>query len=310
MASTKTANIHPVVLMAIADAHERRRTEARIVTMRDGTQKKEVTPQAKTIGALLGTYERGAINITGCFAIPYGIVQAGDASGNEVKMDMAYMEEMLEYNKKTTPYEGPVGWFTTTHQLDGLDVNVHDYFMRRVNRWYQRTKDVPAVVCLTLNCDLVLKTMKTDPIVYIKISTGIPGASEPHTSIFHRINVQVSTYRAEQVVLDVALKGLASKERETRIDDGVHELTAGIAQMLRWLSTIGAYVDDVIGGRATPDPQLGRQLMDAMAHGNQITSKQMDKIVNGSIRDHLMVSYLSQVAKTQLALYEKMVAIV
>jgi translation initiation factor 3 subunit F len=281
----------------------------RVVEMSDGSTKKELMVQAKTIGALLGTYERGAINITGAFAVPYGTTQQGNQQA-ELQLDMQYLEEMLEYNKKTKPYEGPVGWFTTTHMLESLDVNVHDYFMGRINKWYQRTKDVPAVVCLMLNCDQLDKAGKTDPIVYIKTSTGIPFAKDPHTSIFHRINVDVTTYRAEQVVLDVALKGIESKGREVRMSDGVTELAAGISEMSGWLETIGRYVDDVIAGKTTPDPLLGRRLMEAMAYGSQMTSKQMDKIVNGSIRDHLMIAYLSQVAKTQLALYEKMVAIV
>ena len=52
MASTKTARVHPVVLLSIVDAHERRRTEAKL---KDG--KKEITPQNRTIGTLMGSFD-------------------------------------------------------------------------------------------------------------------------------------------------------------------------------------------------------------------------------------------------------------
>ena len=55
---------------------------------------------------MIGTYERGAINITGAFAVPYGVIKGqGDDSEDELQLDMLFVNEMLEHCKRTTPYE-------------------------------------------------------------------------------------------------------------------------------------------------------------------------------------------------------------
>jgi len=122
----------------------------------------------------------------------------------------------------------------------------------------------------------------------------------------------VSGYRMENVALDTINRGLDNNKREVKLGDGVTELRTTLGDMITWVRQITDYIDLVLAGKVQPDADLGRKLIEALSsgHAGKFTTKHLDKIITNSMRDHLMVSYLAQVAKTQLALYEKMVVTV
>jgi hypothetical protein len=89
------------------------------------------------------------------------------------------------------------------------------------------TRDTLPVVFLTVDCRLGKD--KLQPRAYIKFaitrtavcrkyrtSSGIPGTVSPHTAIFHRLRVDVSGYRMENVALDTIYRGLDNTKREVR----------------------------------------------------------------------------------------------
>ena len=54
---------------------------------------------------LLGYYDKGAVEVTNCFAVPH------NESEDEVAADLEYARNMFELHKKVNPSEVIVGWY-------------------------------------------------------------------------------------------------------------------------------------------------------------------------------------------------------
>jgi translation initiation factor 3 subunit F len=78
-----------------------------------------------------------------------------------------------------------------------------------------------------------------------------------------------------------------------------------VQRLLRLLDTVTAYVDDVVSGKRESDEALGRQIADALS---AIPSLSMDRFrgsLDTTIKDTLMVTYLSQLATVHLKIAER-----
>uniref|UniRef100_A0A1I7U5H9 MPN domain-containing protein n=1 Tax=Caenorhabditis tropicalis TaxID=1561998 RepID=A0A1I7U5H9_9PELO len=95
MASNLTVNVHPGVYMSVVDTHMR-------LLMSEGNEQK------KCMGTLMGYYEKGSIQVTNCFAIPF------NESNDNLGIVDQFNQQMISALKKTSPNEQPVGWFLTT----------------------------------------------------------------------------------------------------------------------------------------------------------------------------------------------------
>lgn len=58
------------------------------------------------------------------------------------------------------------------------------------------------------------------------------------------------------------------------------------------------------------DPIIGRKLMDVVTHAStQLQPEKFGNLIKNSLRDYMMISYLSNLTKTELALQEKFVSL-
>ncbi|VDO06723.1 unnamed protein product [Brugia timori] len=82
--------VHPVVYLTIVDAFERRSNK----------------PGAndKALGTLMGFYEKNAIQVTNCYAIPFR-----EQKEDTPELDDGFNQTMLMMMKRATPSEQPVG---------------------------------------------------------------------------------------------------------------------------------------------------------------------------------------------------------
>jgi translation initiation factor 3 subunit F len=72
------------------------------------------------------------------------------------------------------------------------------------------------------------------------------------------------------------------------------------------LETASNYVDSVVEGKVAPDAEMGRQVADTLATVPRIRPEVFDKLFNDSLQDLLMVTYLSNITRTQLTIAEKL----
>jgi len=72
------------------------------------------------------------------------------------------------------------------------------------------------------------------------------------------------------------------------------------------LETISNYVDGVVTEKIPPNSQIGRFLANAISSLPKIDPQIFDKMFNNSLQDLLMVVYLANLTRTQLAFAEKL----
>ena len=99
---------------------------------------------------------------------------------------------------------------------------------------------------------------------------------------------------------------ISSREQTTSLTSDIAGLESSISKLQELLKTVSTYVDDVVEGRTEPDITLGRRIADTLASVPRIDPVVFDSMFNDSLQDLLMVVYLSQLTRTQLAIAEKL----
>ena len=68
------------------------------------------------------------------------------------------------------------------------------------------------------------------------------------------------------------------------------------------LETASEYVGKVVDGKLEADDTIGNQIADTLSSVPRIRPEAFDKMFSDSMQDLLMVSYLSNITKTQLTI--------
>jgi len=77
-------------------------------------------------------------------------------------------------------------------------------------------------------------------------------------------------------------------------------------KLLEMLETASEYIEKVVDGKIEADDAIGRQIADTLSSVPRIRSEMFDKMFNESLQDLLMVTYLSNITRTQLTISEKL----
>jgi translation initiation factor 3 subunit F len=88
-------------------------------------------------------------------------------------------------------------------------------------------------------------------------------------------------------------------------DEGA-ALQHSMEKLLSMLETCSEYVDGVVDGSISPDDEVGRDISETLNSVPRIRPEVFDKMFNDSLQDLLMVTYLSNITKTQLLIAEKL----
>merc|ERR1712154_638484 len=269
MASNQVCKLHPVVLFSIIDSYERRNEDAK-----------------RVIGTLLGTVERGVVEVTNCFAVPH------NESDDEVAVDIEYARNMFELHKKVNVAEVIVGWFSTGWEVSVHSVLIHDYYSRE-------TKNP-----IHLTCDTFVRGGKMSIKGYHSTTIGVPGKTTG--TMFTPVQVETIVYDPEQVGVETLQKGKYNSKRLVQLSSDLKRVETSSRWLREMLTHVTQYVDDVLAGKITSDNSTGRFLLDLVTSVPRIEAEQFDGMLNSNMKDLLMVVYLANLTKTQLALNEKL----
>merc|ERR1712226_465848 len=272
MAVNIRVKVHPVVLFQIADAYERRDME-----------------KYRVIGTLLGSVDKQSVEITSCYCVPHKDYE------ERVDVDVVYNQDMLELNKKVSPSENLVGWFTTGNEVTSHSSLIHDYYSRE-------TKDP-----IHLTVDTTLNSGRMSLKAYVFVPIGVPGATSG--SMFTPIPVEILAYEPEVTGLDLLHKTKFTKLRQVELIPDLARCSEGIGKLENMLDSVIEYVEVVPSGRQTPDNAIGRKLLDLINSVPKMNPEEFEKMLNSNMKDLLMVIYLTQLTKTQLELHEKLTTI-
>lgn len=283
--------VHPLVLLSVLDHHTRRQEGA-----------------GRVIGTLLGRRDGDRVEVTNCFAVPHA------ERGDEVAIGKDFNRQMLALHLRANRKETVVGWYATALPDDAEGGEPSGY--RCIADTSSLIHEFYAGECEDDPVHLVVDTSLQTDAVNLRAyrSTPVQVRGEPLANLFHEIGLAVRCSEAERISVDKMVKAQRQQgEEEEKKDspevddeDEAAALRASMERLAGMLETASAYVDGVVEGKTPPDDAVGRKIEDALSAIPRIRPEVFDRMFNDSLQDLLMVTYLSNVARTQLTIAEKL----
>ncbi|XP_065060271.1 eukaryotic translation initiation factor 3 subunit F-like [Rhopilema esculentum] len=261
--------LHPVALFGIVDSYERRKEDAK-----------------RVIGTLVGNLDKGVVEVKNCFAVPH------QETEDEVFLEMEYAANMFDLHKRACPSEDIVGWFATCDDVNEQSLRIHEY--------YSRVTANP----IHLTVDTTLKSGKMNIKAYLSSPMGVPGATIG--TIFTPVKCEVTYHTPEAVAIDTFVRNKGGSKKPLTLLSNIQHIARSCDKLIERLGQTVEYVNDVLNGKAAPNNDIGRALMDVVGSVPQMDPDQLEKMLNCNMQDLLMVMYLATLTKTQLSIGTKL----
>jgi translation initiation factor 3 subunit F len=195
---------------------------------------------------------------------------------------------MLALHLRANRKEVVVGWYASCYgdqEIADTSSLIHEFYASEVEE--------SDPIHITVDTRLLEDSLK----IRAYKSTPILVQGEPLANLFHEVRLSMESREEETICLD---RMMGSPQQEDA------SLQVSIEKLLELLETASTYVNGVVDGSIPPDAMLGRQIADTLAAVPRIRPEIFDKIFQDSLQDLLMVTYLSNITKTQLAIAEKL----
>ncbi|EEF35495.1 eukaryotic translation initiation factor 3 subunit F [Ricinus communis] len=236
----------------------------------------------RVIGTLLGSVlPDGTVDIRNSYAVPH------NESSDQVALDIDYHHNMLLSHQKVNPKEVIVGWYSTGLGVTGGSALIHEFYSR----------EVPNPVHLTVDTGFRNGEGTIKAYVSVNLSLG----DRQLAAQFQEIPLDLRMLEAERVGYDILKTTMVDK-----IPSDLEGMEVSMQRLLALIDDVYKYVDDVVEGRAAPDNSIGRYIFDTVGALPKLSPSAFDKLVNNGLQDHLLLLYLSSIARTQLSLAEKL----
>merc|ERR1712157_495469 len=211
-----------------------------------------------------------------------------------------FNRQMLALQMRTNRKEAVVGWYATALQdehsgdfrcITDTSLLIHEFYAGECE-----DSPVHLVVDTSLQSDgIILKSYVSMPVTVKEEALG---------NIFHEIKLTVKMNDSERI----CLHRMISSNNEEILDESA-TLLHSIERLYEMLENASSYVDKVVDGSLTPDDHVGRQLADTLSSIPAMRKDLFDKVFNDPLQDLMMVSYLSNLTRTQLTIAEKLNAL-
>lgn len=268
--------VQPVVLFSILDHHKRRRSD-----------------QKAAIGILLGEVINDEVWIKNSFGIVY------KDEGESVECDLESVKQTLELFRKLNPNYIVIGWYCSSNKINYITSCLHDAFTK-----------------LSQVDDTLLLTVDTNFKDYRLAVRGhtlkqVIVNEQPLVSRFEPARVQITSHEAEKIGVDTILSGVPDQNEADRLDAPASILTDyenlehSLTILQENIEIVSQYVQQVVEGKIEGDEEIGRAISQALSSIPRLDVALFDKTFSNSMQDLLMILYLSNFAKSQMALAEK-----
>ncbi|KAI7906565.1 maintenance of mitochondrial structure and function-domain-containing protein [Cokeromyces recurvatus] len=265
-----TTSISPVVLFSVLD-HYLRRDD----------------PQTKVVGALVGVRSPDATEVEIRNALPL-------IYNNEIDRD--HYHSMVELHQRVNPEEFILGWYTAGKELTPTSTPVHEFFAEDVAPFQP--------IQVTVDIDALFKTSDMGIRAYASAPVGF--SNKPGDSLFLPVPCEVKYLDAERSGLDMLASAKSNENRTASLMSDMDHIEIAIIKLQEMLERISQYVDSVVDGKTEPNNAIGRYIMDTVSVVPKIDSSAFEKTFNSHLQDLLMVVYLANMTRTQLAVAERL----
>ncbi|EFA83343.1 Mov34/MPN/PAD-1 family protein [Heterostelium album PN500] len=286
--SQLTVKVHPVVIFNILDHYIRRH---------DG--------QDRVIGTLLGYNNDGVVEIKNSFPVVH-------SEGDQIAVEMEFHRKMLDLHLKSSPREPIIGWYAT-----GCDINENSVI---INNFYREEMN-GSPIHLTVDTGLTNDTMGIHAYQAHSLS------EHPDSSLgsyFTPLPLEILTFEAENAGLDaltaadrsltatiVDATATADAEQQQQQQQSIsllselESLQGSLGKLDQMLDSVAQYIAAVEKGEIQGDPRIGRFLAKTIQALPKSNTHVMEKVINNSVKDLLMIVYIASLTRSQLAVAEK-----
>jgi translation initiation factor 3 subunit F len=268
--------VHPLAILQVLDHHSRRH---------EGN--------GRVIGTLLGVriddgLSNTTIEITNCFGVPHA------ERGEEVAIGKDFNRKMLALHMRSSK-EVVVGWYASSKDGEGRVVTDTSSL---IHEFYAGECDDNDPIHLVIDTRLVnqclqIHAFKSAPVIMQGDHVG---------NVFHELPLSLHSNEPETICLNEMIKGGVSNPPHKSESN----LQVSMEQLYELLDSTLKYVDAVVDGTIQPDAEKGRQIADTLATVPRVRPEILDKLFHNSLQDLLMVTYLSNLTRTQLEIAEKL----
>ena len=301
----RTVFVHPLAILQILDHHGRRHQDIINTTTESGDttivpNKNSLNNQNRVIGTLLGRIDGNTVEVTNCFAVPHA-----ERGSDEVAIGKDFNRKMLALHMRSSK-DIVVGWYASTANecfIADTSSLIHEFYAGEC-------EDSDPI-------HLVVDTQLLDDCLQIKAYQSAPlmVQGEHLGNVFHELQLALYSNDVETICLREMIKSSARLSNGSdsgtdiaAIDEpsSVSGLQVSLEKLYQLLVSTLQYVDSVVDGTVPMDAEKGRQISDTLASIPMIRPDVFDKLFHSSLQDLLMVSYLSNVTRTQMEIAQKL----
>jgi len=283
------ARVNPLVPISILDAFAR-------------------NEEKKVVGTLLGYQSEGnIIEIVDCYTVAHSETK-DEEDQRTVLLDQDYHRKMAGLKSQVHGKETVVGWFScdgkSVETFDEATVQVHAFYSSKSQSLFNSNIGLSSPLHLVMNTknahlgDINCK-------VYMTYQTG--GLEKLHQ--FHEVALAESSFVQDK---DICSMILASREgADGSLEDGESKkevqsmdmFVKNLEQLEELLTQAKAYTARVLKGEEEGKSEVGRAISGCLTATEDSTEAASE---SSAMKDSLMVMYLSNLAKTQITLAEKL----
>jgi len=262
-----SVKVHPVVIFNILDHFIRRNPD-----------------EDRVIGTLLGVNVEGAIEIRNCFPVPH-------TEGEQVAVGMEFHRTMYDLHQRTAPKEVIVGWYATGLDITENSVIIHDFFAK---------ESTTAAVHLLIDTALTHDTLGIRAYTWSSLSLGDKSLG----SYFQPISLEMLSLDVDKVGFEVLSR--TKNDTVATLASDLSNLQGSVVKLLELIGVVLTYVEKVRDGEIKGDNAIGRFLTKSASVLPKFEPETLDKLFNNNVQDLLMVVYLANLTRTQIAVAEKL----
>ena len=265
--------VHPTVLLSVVDHYYRLAKET----------------NRRVVGALLGEYVDGKVDVTNCYALPF----EEDPKDKKVwYVDHVYSEQMYEMFQKINSKEKIVGWYSS-----GPKIRPHDI---EINEVFRKYCDKPVFVII----DVQEK----------KESLGIPAESYimkeevdqdgQLIKTFFKLNTIIEASLPEQIGVEFMLKDINDPNRIGSASKIINDKEQSLRALIKKLVDIKTYLINIISGKIPVNAQIICNIQEIFNLLPNFDTESLIKAMSIQTNNNYLVLYLSWLVKTVVALHK------
>jgi translation initiation factor 3 subunit F len=220
---------------------------------------------------------------------------------------------MLALHLRADPKQVVVGWYASAGLGvlgDGSDApDLMADTSSLIHEFYAGESDEGDPIHLVVDTRLLEDSIS----VRAYRSTPVTVQGDALANLFHELSLSLESSEPETICLHQMIAGGkhnqvagSSVDEVTKENEGKEPLQVSMEKLLALLTTASQYVDAVVAGKVDPNAEVGRQIADTLATVPRIRPEVFDRLFNDSLQDLLMVTYLSNITRTQLSIAEKL----